>query len=164
MLSELRFGFGLEDVDRMVREMRKRTLGSFKHPEIRVEKKALKEEIFFICSICKREYGPIDKKRWKKILGTVARVMSAGSHVAAVFVPGVKIPFIILGGSTWLASYILGEPLIEINLGFIPKPNRKELGKAKEFLAQCPSCLEWVCKECWDVDKGVCKKCSKKVK
>lgn len=63
----------IEDIDKIVEEIRKKTFGSFKHPEIRVEKKLLKEEIYFICTICKREYSPVDKKKWNKILGTTAK-------------------------------------------------------------------------------------------
>jgi len=161
MLLKFPFEF-TEDIDKIIEEIRRSVFRNFKHPEIRVEKKPLKEEIFFICSICKREYGPVDKKKWKKILGTAAKASCVTSVIADRFVPGSSIPFVILGGATGLASFILGEPLVEINLGFLPKANRKELEKAKEFLAQCPSCFEWVCKNCWDIDKGVCKKCSEK--
>ena len=152
----------IEDIDKIVEEIRKKTFGSFKHPEIRVEKKLLKEEIYFICTICKREYGPVDKKKWKKILGTTAKASWAASFIADKFSPGANIPFVILGGTTGLASFILGEPLVEINLGFLPRVKQKELEKAKEFLAQCPSCLEWVCKNCWDMENGVCKICSRR--
>ncbi len=161
MLPKFPFEFA-EDIDKIIKEIRKKTFGSFKHPEIRVEKKPLKEEVFFICTICRREYGPVSKKKWKKILGTVAKASWATSHIADRFVPGSSIPFVVLGGASGLASFILGEPLVEINLGFLPKANQKELEKAKEFLAQCPSCFEWVCKNCWDMNKGVCKICSRK--
>ena len=161
MPPKLPFEF-IGDIDKAIEEIRKKTFGSFKHPEIRVEKKPLKEEMFFICTICKREYGPVDKKKWKKILGTVAKTSSVASFIVGKFIPGLGIPFVILGGTTGLASFILGEPLVEINLGFLPRANQKELEKAKKFLAQCPSCFEWVCKNCWDIEKGLCKKCSTK--
>lgn len=55
-------------------------------------------------------------------MGTVAKASSvATSVIADRFIPGSSIPFVILGGATGLASYILGEPLVEINLGFLPK-------------------------------------------
>jgi len=28
-------------------------------------------------------------------------------------------------------------------------------------LGQCPECGRWVCRNCWDSDKGVCKVCAK---
>ena len=149
----------IEDIDRVADEIRRKTIGSFKHPEVRIEKKPLKEELYFICSICRKEYGPVDKKKWKKILGSVAKASAVSSFIADRVIPGSGIPFVIIGGVGSLASFVLGEPLVEINLGFLPKANWKELEKAKQFLAQCPSCFEWVCKDCWNVEKGTCKNC-----
>ena len=83
----------IEDIDRVADEIRRKTIGSFKHPEVRIEKKPLKEELYFICSICRKEYGPVDKKKWKKILGSVAKASAVSSFIADRVIPGSGIPF-----------------------------------------------------------------------
>jgi len=105
-------------------------------PETRVEKKLLKEEVYFICAIYKRELGPVSKMKLSKMFG----LMLGGLNIAKRLItpPDPKSVICIGLGVSKIRYTLLSDS--SLNLFEIPKKNleRRELGK--KFLVQCPSC------------------------
>jgi len=146
-----------------VKKVGARIISPLVPPKTRIERKLLKEEIYFICAICGKEFGPVDFKNWKKLMGLMFKGGAITSSILAVVSPTVaKIPFIVIGGASGIGAYLLGEPLVDINIGVVSKKELKKKEEAKRFLIQCPSCTRWVCIDCWNTEVGECKACSPK--
>ena len=96
-------------------------------------------------------------------MGLVFKGGAITSSILAVVSPTVaKIPFIVIGGASGIGAHLLGEPLIDINIGVVSRKELKKKEEAKKFLIQCPSCARWVCIDCWNTEVGECKVCSPK--
>lgn len=128
-------------------------------PRTRVEKKGLGSNTYFICSLCRNEYGPIKTEQWKKfasagfkgmsVLGSALTYTGAGAVVGIPMSVGAK------------------GAAINIEHGGKKSVKRDKKGKdkgidfGKKFLGKCPKCKKWVCIDCWDKESGVCKGCEK---
>jgi len=116
-------------------------------PEYIVTQEKLKTNYYLICSICRKQLGPISDVDWTK----VKSIAMGSAKIALGSVTGGALA---IGGATDIALAAKG--------GTHRKRMAKEVAaEAKTDLAQCPICSRWVCiGDCWDKDKGVCKACS----
>ena len=121
-------------------------------PETRVEKKFMKELIFFICTDCRDELGPLELGKWKKFLKD-AIIGGAGVLTGnpILLVKGVA-------GAAGTATKGDKEPGMMAKL----KGDSQRMGQAKEYLVQCEYCSKWYCSGCWVSEKCICKECSAK--
>jgi len=121
-------------------------------PETRVEKKFMKELIFFICNDCRDELGPLELGKWKKFVKDVI-VGGAGVRTGnpILMVKGVA-------GAAGTAAKGDKEPGMMAKL----KGDSKRMGQAKEYLVQCEYCSQWYCSGCWVSEKRICKECHDK--
>jgi len=145
---------GLDDFERIKGKLASKII----LPETRTEKKLLGEEVYFICSICKRELGPVSKTKLGKLFG-----LMVGSFriVKGVINPSDLTSVIGIGwGVSQIGHTLLGDS--SLNLFQIPKKNLEKRELGKKFLVQCPTCGKWVCRDCWDAETGKCKLCSRK--
>ena len=134
----------------------RRTAGKLKarwsEPETRVEKKFMKELIFFICKDCREELGPLELGKWKKF---VKDVIVGGAGVLTgnpiLLVKGVA-------GAAGTAAKGDKEPGMMEKL----KGDSKRMGQAKEYLVQCEYCSKWYCSGCWVSEKRICRECHEK--
>lgn len=127
-------------------------------PETRVEKKGLKSNTYFICSLCRKEYGPIKTEEWKKLASTgfkgVSVLGSALTYTGAGAVVGIPISIGARGASASIEHG--GKKSIKTDR----KVKEKSIDLSKKFLGRCPKCKRWVCIECWDKESGICRSCN----
>jgi hypothetical protein len=96
-------------------------------PETRTEKKLLKDEVYFICSICRRELGPVSKTKLGKLFGLTC---SSLNIVKGVINPMDPTSVVGIGiGIAGLGKTLFGDS--SLNLFEIPKQTleKRELGK-----------------------------------
>ncbi|MBB6645529.1 hypothetical protein [Halobellus ruber] len=127
-------------------------------PETRKEATLTSEKRFFICGNCGTELGPLEEKQYSKLIkpalkGSKAVIGAAtGNPVMAVS----NAAGAAKGASD--ASSVDDGGLVKLPHSRIKeiKQNRNE---GEEFLTQCDGCAEWVCMDCWNVNKEVCTDC-----
>ena len=134
----------------------RRTAGKLKarwsEPETRVEKKLLKEIIYFICHDCRSELGPLELGKWKRFVKS-ALYGTAGALTGnpILLVKGVA-------GAAGTAAKGDKEPGMMAKL----KGDSKRQAEAREYLVQGEYCASWYCSGCWVADKRICKECAGK--
>ncbi|MBU4502444.1 MAG: zinc ribbon domain-containing protein [Nanoarchaeota archaeon] len=116
-------------------------------PEYIVTQEKLRSNYYLICSICRKQLGPISEVDWDKVkkiaMGSAKIALGVVTGGAAAISGVADIAFAAKGGED------------------VKKMAREVATEAKTDLAKCPSCSRWVCiEECWDKDKGVCKACA----
>ncbi|MCK5559102.1 MAG: hypothetical protein KAJ51_00855 [Thermoplasmata archaeon] len=118
-------------------------------PEYIVKAGKLKNDYYLICSVCRKQFGPISEVDWGKVL----KIASGATKITLGAI-------LTLGGTAVSGGY-------DIAMGVKGGPTTiKSVGEvatdAKTDLAQCPSCNRWVCIDnCWDKTVGFCNACSR---
>ncbi len=145
------------ELTRETTDRARRTAGKlssrWSEPETRVEKKLMKELIWFICNDCHSELGPLELGKWKRFIKD-AIVGGAGVLTGnpILMVKGVA-------GAAGTAAKGDQEPGMLEKL----KGDSKRQSQAREYLVQCEHCSDWYCSACWVSEKRICKECSAKV-
>jgi len=130
----------------------------FVQPDTRTEKGKTADNVYFICSICREEYGPIIEKKWKQLAAMGFMGVSYASGGLRMIPPLLPVAYPLKAG-TYIASKHLGK---EDGKDVKSKKDKDEKGQdsSKKFLGQCPECNKWVCMECWDQTDGKCDICA----
>ena len=118
-------------------------------PEFIVKADKLVNEYFLICSVCRKQFGPLSEFDWKRV-----RKVALGTTKIALGMISSR-PKEAVEGVVDMAEGIKGRPSVRERL--------RDIGiDAKTDLAQCPSCTRWICiDECWNKSTGFCNNCSK---
>lgn len=119
-------------------------------PEYIVQSGKLKKEYYLICSVCRKQLGPISDVDWEKV-----KKIAIGATKIAL---GVISPTFAISGSYDIAVGVKQDTSQE-------RSKSEVATEAKTDLAQCPGCNRWVCIEnCWDKNIGYCNACSNESK
>ena len=145
-----------KEVEKEIKKVGTKVISPLVPPETRTEKKLLKEETYFICSICRRELGPVDNKKWIKLLEFIFHGLNITRGVINPVDPLSVV--CIATGTLGIGKTLFGDS--SLNLLEIPKKELEKREIGKKYLIQCPLCARWVCIDCWNTKTGVCKACS----
>jgi hypothetical protein len=117
-------------------------------PEYIVKAEKLRNEYFLICSVCRKQFGPLSEFDWERV-----RNVALGATKIALGVVSSR-PKEAVDGVVDMAEGIKGRPSLRGRL-------RDVAIDAKTDLAQCVGCNRWVCiDKCWNKEMGVCNNCS----
>lgn len=122
-------------------------------PEYTMKKGKVRTEYFYICSICRTPFGPIQETDWSKIgalAKTVTKIALGGALIATGVgaVSGARLAADGIGDAAGGLGSKVGKSAAEVETS------------AKTNLIQCPDCQRWICEDCWDKTVGKCNGCS----
>ncbi len=133
-------------------KMKGKTEGMFIPPETRIEETRTGKRIYFRCTKCHKEFGPVDMAEWDEKLEHVHQGVAVASGVIQMS------PTKVAGSCAGITMGKKDDPTF-LDKYVLDHANKEE---AEKLLIQCDYCGKFFCSSCWHPERNRCVDCAVK--